>query len=136
MTPAVRAVILCALVGACGCSDEAETPSSPTTTSTGFTLSTMITSRGAASRSFVTFNSGTITATLTSATPAVTLGLGVGIPIGLDAGCSLTQSVSADAGNSGAQVIVTAEPGTYCVKVFDLGHVPDQVTFSATVEHP
>jgi hypothetical protein len=135
MTRAVRLVILGVLVSASGCSDAAETPASPTSPSTGFTLSTAISTGGAASRTFVTTSSGTIAATLTSATPPVILGLGVGIPAGRDAGCSLTQSVTAEPGSE-ARVNVDAEPGTYCVKVFDLGHVANQVSFSATVEHP
>jgi hypothetical protein len=93
--------------------------------------------RGTATRSFTVNEPGTVSLTLTSIGPPATLavGVGVGIPNGNGAGCNLTQSVVAGASSS-PQITITADGGAYCVRVFDVGNLTGDVTFSVSVLHP
>ena len=93
--------------------------------------------RGSASRSFVVSETGTVSVTLQSAGPPaeVELGIGVGIPRSTGGGCSLSRSVTATAA-AAPHLEVTAEPGTYCVQVFDVGALTGDVRFSVSVLHP
>lgn len=120
----------------CGmaCSDGSATPTSPVP-ATSFTFASEFASAGAATRSFRTGDWGTIAATLTTVTPPVVLSIGVGIPRADGGGCSITTSVDTPAGAE-PQLVVTAEPGTYCVQVSDAGRVRETVAFSVTVTYP
>jgi hypothetical protein len=120
---------------ALGCSENAETPTSPSSSPATFTFSTTVGSKGWAARSFTTGEAGEIAVTLESVTPPIRVGFGVGIPRADGGGCNLTTSMEST-GEDAAQLAVGAEPGTYCVKVFDIGDVPEHVRFSATVTHP
>jgi hypothetical protein len=93
--------------------------------------------RGSATRSFTVREPGAVSATLTSVGPPATLevGLGVGIPNGSGAGCNLTKSVVTTAGSS-PQLTIDADGGAYCVRVFDVGNLTGDVTFSVSVLHP
>ena len=92
---------------------------------------------GTATRSFTVREPGTVSVTLTSAGPPATLelGLGVGIPNSSGAGCNLTKSVVTGAASS-PQLTIDADGGAYCVRVFDVGNVTENVTFSVSVLHP
>ena len=74
---------------------------------------------------------------LTSVRPdqCIELGVGLGIPRGDGGGCHLSQSVSAVSG-SATQLSANVDAGTYCVKVFDLGTLANEVSFSITIVHP
>ncbi len=121
---------------ATGCSDAA-TPTSATSTTepiTAFTFSSTFTARGSASRSFTSIAPGEIALTLTAASPDVRLGIGVGIPRPDGSGCNLTQAAEVGAG-SGPHITIAADPGTWCVRVYDLGSVSERVAFSLDVTH-
>ncbi len=121
-------------LAAAGCSDAA-TPTTPTATeATTFTFSSSFTAKGSASRSFEQLATGAVSLTLTAASPDVRLGIGLGIPRPDGSGCNLTRA--SDVGVSAApQITMTAEPGVWCVKVYDLGLVPERVAFALNVSH-
>jgi hypothetical protein len=128
---------LCALLlcSACGSGNTTTTPPPASTAGTD-TFATLVTPRGTAAHTFPVDTAGTITMTLTSVTPAIPIGLGIGIPGQGTSICSLSQSVETTAG-AAPQLTIAVDPGTYCVQVYDSGHVTDPgVSFSVTVVHP
>ena len=124
--------VLAALVAA-GCSSTV-TPTAASSSAATFTFASSFTAKGSASRSFEQLATGAVGLTLTAASPDVRLGIGLGIPRPDGSGCNLTQAVEAGAGGA-AQLTVTAEPGVWCVRVYDLGFVPERVTFALEVSH-
>lgn len=128
------AIALAALSTSCG------TPASPTAPSTGPStevFASQLGVRGTATRSFTVAESGTVAVTLTSAGPPVTLevGVGVGIPNGSGSGCNLTKSVVTGASSS-PQLTIAVDGGAYCVRVFDVGNLTGDATFSVSILHP
>ena len=124
------------LVGLMACS-KMDIPTLPSTAPVTETFENQFGVQGSASRSFVVSETGTVSVTLTAAGPPsdVALGIGVGIPRSTGSGCSLSRSVTATAATA-PHLIVTAEPGTYCVHVFDVGALTGDVRFSVSVLHP
>jgi len=121
---------------AVSCGDTPTAPSTSITSPSTETFSSMLTVKGTASRSVAAHGRGPISVTLTSTTPAgAVLGLGVGIPRSTGGGCSLTASVNAAAGTPD-QLTVIAEPGGYCVQVYDPGTLSEPVAFSLSITHP
>jgi hypothetical protein len=130
-----RLVVLLLALGAAACSSDTSDPVSPTTIpSTAFTYSTTFTARGSATRSFDQITRGAVNVTLTSVTPEVALGIGVGIPRRDGTGCNLTTSLLATPAAT-PHITITADPGTWCVRVWDPGTVPERVSFSMSVTH-
>ena len=115
-----------------------DTPTAPTTTGP-FTdvFASQLGIRGTATRSFTVTEPGTVSLTLTSAGPPATLevGVGVGIPNGSGAGCNLTKSVVTGASSS-PQLTIAVDSGAYCARVFDVGNLTGDATFSVSVLHP
>lgn len=137
MTPVRTALAVVLLAGLAACSNDTSTPVSPTSVPPlNFTYATIFTANGSVTRTFEMISPGTVTMTLTSVTPDVPLGLGVGIPtVGASSGCSLTRSLVTRAGGS-PQITIPAEPGLWCVRVWDPGTVTtDRVSFSLSVQH-
>ena len=135
MTPVRTVLALVLLSGLAACSSDTSTPVSPTTVPpTSFTYATTFTVNGAVTRTFDMISNGTVSMTLTSVTPDVALGIGVGIPRIGSTGCNLTRSVVVTAGTS-PQLSLAAEPGLWCVRVWDPGTVTDRVSFSLSVQH-
>jgi len=126
------------LVAASACSDN-QTPTAPTqpTGPTTATFASAFTVNGSASRTFTTTEAGTVTMTLDSAGPPsnVVLGLGVGVPYVSGAPCLLTSSITTAAG-PGPHISMHADPGSYCVKVYDIGKLIETVSFSISITHP
>jgi hypothetical protein len=87
--------------------------------------------------SFNTSQAGLVDVTLTTMTPtsSSTVGLGIGTANGAD--CTLTNSASAVAAGSTAQLSVNEKAGPYCVKVSDntLTPLSQTVTVTVTVSH-
>jgi len=50
-------------------------------------------------------------------------------------GCRLGVAVSTG-GGSAPQISVQADPGQYCVQVYDLGTLSDPVGFALKIDHP
>ena len=65
----------------------------------------------------------------------LTLGLGVGLPLANGAGCNLNRSIVTAASES-PQVTVTADGRSYCVRVYDVGNLTGEVSFSISLLHP
>jgi len=113
------------------------TSSSSTSTAATETFASLVYIGGTAGRTFAASQAGTVTLTLTSVTPSTIVGLGVGIP-GASGGppCLLSSSVDATPG-SAPHLTVAVDAGTYCVQVYDSGHVNSAgVAFSVTINHP
>lgn len=129
------AALLLAMAGA-ACS-KSDTTTSPTTSTspTTLTFASQVSVKGGTSRTFAMSTAGTVKITLvTLGNGTVVAGLGVGLPA-TAAPCSLAQSVVTGPSAS-AQIITTADAGTYCVQVFDSGRLTADTEFSVTVEHP
>ena len=114
-----------------------EVPTAPDTGPFTETFESRLGIQGAATRSFTVQDAGTISVTLTSIGPPATVevGVGVGIPNGSGAGCNMARSVVTGASGS-PQLSVAADGGAYCVRIFDVGNLTGDVSFSLTVLHP
>ncbi len=135
MTHVLR-FIFCAwlALAAAGCADGGTPTAATSTAATTFTFASSFTAKGSASRSFEQLATGAITLTLTATSPDLPLGIGVGIPRPDGTGCNLTRAADVSVGGA-PQITLTAEPGVWCVKVYDLGLVPERVTFALDVSH-
>jgi hypothetical protein len=92
---------------------------------------------GAVSRSFKASQPGTVSLTLREIGPPSTgvVGLGIGVPRADGTGCNLTHSLNTGAGSS-PQISTGVYIGTYCVKVYDIGNLPDTTNFTITFVRP
>ena len=138
MTTAARYASVClllAVVCSASCGDEAATTAPTSVTSpTTVTWTTHIYAKGAASRSFVASQAGSVTVTLQSA--AVPIGIAVGVPaVASGSGCRAATSVTA-APSDAPQLTTGVEEGTYCVLVFDVGGIVDPIPFTLQLVHP
>ena len=135
----LRRVALVAAAIVSGACNETANPTAPSAVTSPVTVSyeTQLYPRGAASRSLTVAQSGTVQVTLTSVRPdqSVELGIGLGIPRADSSGCHLSQSVNAASG-AAAHIVTNVDAGTYCVQVFDLGTLTNEVSFSVTIVHP
>jgi hypothetical protein len=129
------------LVAGCTSNDTITTPTTPTPPAaprpSPFTesFSSFLPPQGFAAHGFILPSGGTITATLTTlGAPAnVQVGFGLGVPGGATASCSLNQSVNTRAG---ATLTALADPGTYCIAVYDIGGLTTAIPFSVTIVYP
>jgi hypothetical protein len=91
-------------------------------------------SAGSINRSFGVASHGDITVKLLSTTPAASIGVGVGVTSD-SSNCYVNSSFTNVAG-SGGEVTVTADPGAYCVRVFDPSGLQDRTFFQIQIVHP
>lgn len=130
------AVVVSLAVAACafGCSGSNTAPSTTPTVTPHTTLSPSSVLYPLDAQLFwvdIVGTTGTITATLTSASPPnAVVGLGIGLHSGT---CLLTKSVAA---TSGAQISVPITEGLYCVEVFDNGTLTAQVPYQLAITYP
>lgn len=115
------------------CGNDATTTPTATTSPTTVTWATLLGARGAASRSFVASQYGTASVTLQAA--AVPLGIGIGVPASSQSVCRPSSSVTASPGDS-PQLTAAVQPGNYCVLVFDVGGISDQIWFTIQLVYP
>ena len=97
------------------------------------TFSSNLYPRGVVARTFAVSQSGNVTVTLSSITPAASVGMGLGIPNNAD--CILNTSLITTPG-SGAEMSSNAEAGTFCVRMFDTGQLNGRVLFDVKIAHP
>jgi hypothetical protein len=91
---------------------------------------------------FFSFNiavNGTVNVTLNSVSgtgvpSTVQLGLGIGSPSGID--CSATTNVTAGVTAAAPQATGAFGPGTFCVRVYDVGNLFAPANFNITIAHP
>jgi hypothetical protein len=110
-----------------------EPTSTPATTPQTEGFNSLLAVGGTSARSFVVPMAGSYSITLTGAPTAV--GLSVGIPESGASGC-LPMSTLTATPNTGAQFSGQIDPGTYCVRVFDVGGITSSISFSINIVHP
>ncbi len=125
---------LALLAAGCGSSNSATTTTPTTSGHTVQTFNGTLQPSGSDTYNFTTGLSGEITVTLTNAGPPtnVTLGLGVGTPNG--SACTLILAQSVTAANI-AQIASPADPGSYCISVFDTGSLTAPVNYTVVLSH-
>lgn len=110
------------------------TPTAPTTSPVTETFATQLFVNGSASRSFTAAKAGTATVTLTNIGTASRLGFGIGVPDSLGSGCLFTRS--SETAVAGTSFSLAVDPGVYCVRVYDVGNLLSNSTFSITIVRP
>jgi len=124
------------LTVACNNSSSTTTPTTATALTTEtFTGSVDVSSSD--SHPFTVAQAGEVDITLTAAGPPATIfmGLGIGTPSGASCALIAGGTTNAQAG-SAAQLAGTANAGTYCVAVYDIGNQTAAITYTLTVAHP
>lgn len=98
-------------------------------------FSSQLLPRGTASRDFDVTTPGPIAITLQSTTPdGVVIGVGIGIPRA-NGSCALSNAVETAAGTT-AQITLTADSGSYCARVYDLGTLTAPLPFTISISRP
>lgn len=130
-------------IGASGCSTGTGDPqalSGPTPALITETFSGSIQKNSANVHSFAVTSSGSpLLAGFTSISPASvsTLGLGLGVWDTATSTCGLNQSQTDSAHIGSTALNGTADSGSYCVRIYDSGGIPDNTTaeYSVQVQH-
>jgi hypothetical protein len=128
------AVALAIVAAACG-SDTVTTPTPTTPVTVTDTFAGTLTPNGAASYSFTTASSGTVTATLSSLTPDSTLLVGLALGTWNGNNCQVILSKDQAAQFSYVQGAASGA-GPLCVRIYDVGNVAAPVTYEIQVNHP
>jgi hypothetical protein len=131
-------VLLCVTqVTACSGDSTTSTPSAPTTTATTEMFSGTVAIGGADYHPFSVFLSGgQVNVILTAAGPPATIYMGLGLGTYDGAACTLISSGSVvTPAGSVAQLSGTANAGSYCVQVYDVGNQAAAVSYAVTVSH-
>ena len=142
MRQSLIAVVACiALSVACDNSDSSSTTTPTAPPAITDTFMGTIDPGGSSSHNFVVTQQGEVDVTLTAAGPPATIFMGVGLGATSSdpaSPCSLDSrfTVQAQAGTTPQVPPAIAPPGTFCVKVFDLGNQAAQVAYTVTVAHP
>jgi hypothetical protein len=99
---------------------------------------------GGNSHPFVVFNSGSVTATVTAlsranaestATDALIIGVSLGTWTG--SACALATGIFNDQAVVGSTVTGNvSNPGTICLRVYDVGRITENVNYTVQVVHP
>lgn len=121
------------MAAACNPFDNSSSPS--TSTSTTDTFSGLLAQGGSTIFTFSVTTAGSVSVTLTSVSPPTISPLGLGVGTANGATCTVTNSTSSATAGSGAQLTVNENPGSYCVKVSDLGNLTATSTISVSVAH-
>ena len=136
----LRMAICVAALASTSCSGEAESPTSPTTTSTATTILFSGTLQPQSTRfySYTTTSAGQVSAMLASlernGVPMPNaLELGLGIPAGT--GCSV-DNPQATTTALVPQIRRDTAVGTYCVRISDVDGLPAPMNFTIRVIHP
>jgi hypothetical protein len=127
---------LSVLTGACTETTDS-TLTTPTPATTTDTYSGTFAQLGAAVHPFTVTTTGTVTISLTDVAPLATMSIGVGI--GTWDGTTCTSVSKNDNARAGSTALSgTVATGSYCVRVYDSGNIPDgaSVTYTVQVVHP
>jgi hypothetical protein len=122
---------------ACNLLNDVFSPSSSTSSSTTTpdTFNGTLSVQGSNLFTFTVAQAGTVSVTLSTLSASVAVGLGIGTPSGT-ASCTLTTSNASAVAGSTAQIVVTENPGSYCVSIYDVGKLTGPATFTVSVAHP
>jgi hypothetical protein len=129
-------VLVCALaLSAAACGKDSTTPTSPTQFTTEDFADT-IAPLGTTTHTFTVKVAGQVTVLLTSVSPLATLAIGVAIGSWDGTTCTpLAVNINARAGTT-AVLTGTANPGNFCLQVYDSGNLTDAVAYAVQVTHP
>lgn len=130
--PLLLAATLAVSFAACGDDNSPTTPSPPTGSVTEV-FSGTLTVNGGATHQFKASGAGTVTATLTSLTPAARLGFSVGNWTGTACSAVLSNDFALAGDVLSAQASAVA---SLCVRIYDAGYMTDSVDYAITVTHP
>ena len=133
----IAAAVLTLVLAGAACDNSNQdsiTPPSPPQTTDPFTGTVEVGSSDF--HNFTVTQTGEVDITLTAAGPPPTIFMGLGVGTGGTA-CTLQQGATTNVqAGATAQLTGTANPGTYCVEVYDIGNQTVPVTYSVTVAHP
>jgi hypothetical protein len=131
----IAVVMALTIIGA-GCETTIFSPTPVADTATLIKeFSNVIVPGGSASRDFDLTAAGPIAITLKSTTPdGVMVGVGIGIPRG-NGSCALSSAVATAAGTA-AQITLSADAGSYCARVYDLGTLTQPLPFTISISRP
>jgi hypothetical protein len=132
----LRILAVALALGAAACGDNTTTAPTPTTPVTVTdTFAGTLTPNGAASYTFTTATSGTLTATL--ATLAPNSSLIVGLALGTWSGNACQIILSKDSASQASFIVGQgSQASTFCVRIYDVGNVVDPATYEIQVNHP
>lgn len=130
------AVLLPLLLTVSACESEFDNiPTTPDPVTVTETFSGSININGAATHTFFTSATGTVTATLTSLgdNPPAQVGFSIGTFAG--ANCSLLITNDKAVVTSVVAGVVTTLGGSLCVRIYDVGSLTESVPYEIRVEH-
>jgi hypothetical protein len=131
-------VLIVALAWTAACTArDSTTPAEPSGPLVTETFTGTISAQGSAFHVFELTRVSTVYIVLTSAGPPsnISMGLAVGTPSGTPTNaCTVLSSVTTAAGTT-AQLSGTADPGQYCVQIYDVGNVSAPVAYRIAVVH-
>jgi hypothetical protein len=136
--PLVIALALASGLSVAACNPFDLSPSDPSSSSAPGTdtFSGSLSQGGSLTFTYTVATAGTVSVTLTAVTPSTTSALGLGMGPSSGGTCTLTNSTSAAIAGSAPQLSATENPGSYCVKVSDLGNLATTSSITITVAHP
>ena len=130
LSRALAVLVVMAAASACGESPTAPTPERTTETFTG-----TVAQAGFATHPFTVRQVGQVDLTLVTVAPLNTVAIGFAVGSWDGANCSLI--AGDDNARQGYVLSGTAQPGTFCVAVYDSGNIgADPVEYTVTVVHP
>ena len=133
----LRILAVSMALGAAACGSN--TPTTPTTPTTPVTVTDTfagtLTPNGAASYTFTTATSGTVTATIATLSPDPTLIVGLALGTWNGNACQIVLSKDS-ATQSSFLVGQGSQASTFCVRIYDVGNVVDPATYEIQVNHP
>jgi len=134
MKHAVGLVVALALAAA-SCASDTQVPPAPTAVPASITdtLTGTLTVGGTSAQPFTVQQTGHLTVTLNSVTPAAAVGIGIGTPSA--GGCAVVSSQSPVVPGTTVAMSGIALSGNLCVSVFDVGNLVETVTYTLTVFH-
>jgi hypothetical protein len=128
-------VILALVLSAACTSNNSTGPAEPSGPLVTETFTGTIAPQGSAFHVFELSRVSNVYVVLMSAGPPanISMGLAVGTPGGRT-GCAAIRTVTTAAGTT-AQLSGTADPGQYCIQIFDVGNVSAPVAYTIAVVH-
>lgn len=144
VVPTVFRILLCVTAlsaEGCGLFQNSAAPTTTTTENPNETFSGTMEPKGSSIFTFTVTRVGNVSVTLASLSPSsiAAVGLGIGTSSGTTGGpttCTPTTSTENATAGPTAQLTVTQNPGTYCLKVYDVGLVATTATFTIKITHP
>jgi hypothetical protein len=131
-------VMIALALAASACSNSSSDSSLPTTPSgtlTTETFSGSVIQNGTAIHTFTVKTAGyTLLAGYTSIAPSTVTALGMGIGYWDGSSCGLNQTQNDTARSGNTALTGTASAGNYCIRVYDGGNIPADVTVTYTLQ--